>query len=193
MRVIAGAFRGRRLAAPAGRSTRPTSDRVREALFSTLGDRVDGADVLDLYAGSGALAIEALSRGARSAVLVERDRTAAAVARRNLATLGIEPARARLWEMAAETFCARPPTQPSFDLVLLDPPYDVRLERLAGLVEQLAQAGRMAPAAVLVVERDRRDPDLHADPLRVGRLVEDTRRTSGDTVLLYLRDQEPEP
>ena len=89
MRVVAGAFRGRRLAAPRGRSTRPTADRVREALFSMLGD-VEGARVLDLYAGSGALGIEALSRGAASAVFVDDDALAVAAIERNLEPLGAD-------------------------------------------------------------------------------------------------------
>ena len=89
MRVVAGEFGGRRLRAPRGAGTRPTADRVREALFSMLGD-VSGARVLDLYAGSGALGIEALSRGAASAVFVERDAQAAATIRRNLDELGTE-------------------------------------------------------------------------------------------------------
>ena len=192
MRVIAGTFRGRRLDAPAGRGTRPTSDRVREALFSTLGDHVGGATVLDLYAGSGALAIEALSRGAGFAALVERDRAAAAVARRNLAALGIESPAARVFQMAAESFCARPPAQTTFDVVLCDPPYDVPVEHLADLVGVLGRGGHLASSAVVVIERDRRDPALRAEPLRAGRLVESARRTYGDTVLLYLRDQEPQ-
>ncbi|MGH2883441.1 MAG: RsmD family RNA methyltransferase, partial [Solirubrobacteraceae bacterium] len=90
MRVVAGAFGGRGLVAPRGRSTRPTSDRVREALFSILGGSVDGARVLDLFAGSGALAIEALSRGAATATLVDSAPAAITAIRRNLETLGIE-------------------------------------------------------------------------------------------------------
>src|SRR5580704_10651585 len=95
MRVIAGTLGGRRLRAPAGRATRPTSDRVREALFSMLGE-IDGARVLDLFAGSGALGIEALSRGAAHAVFVERDAGAAAVLRENLRALGVGPEQAEL-------------------------------------------------------------------------------------------------
>src|SRR6202789_2492879 len=90
MRVIAGEYRGRPLVAPRGQATRPTSDRVREALFSILGDAVTGARVLDLFAGSGALAIEALSRGAASATLVDSATTAIEAIRRNLQALGIE-------------------------------------------------------------------------------------------------------
>src|SRR5919198_1316873 len=88
MRVIAGQWGGRRLQAPAGAATRPTSDRVREALFSILGDRVAGLRVLDLFAGSGALGIEALSRGAAEAVFVDSDQRAVAAIRRNLEAVG---------------------------------------------------------------------------------------------------------
>ncbi|MFZ2510293.1 MAG: 16S rRNA (guanine(966)-N(2))-methyltransferase RsmD [Gordonia sp. (in: high G+C Gram-positive bacteria)] len=122
-RIIAGEFRGRRLAAPAD-STRPTSDRVREAIASMLGARMDltGSSVLDLYAGTGALALEALSRGAASAVLVESDRKAAAVARENIAVCGAG-ATARVVNRTVVSFLSGP--GPRYDLVFLDPPYDV--------------------------------------------------------------------
>src|SRR4051794_41398460 len=101
MRIVAGRFGGRRLHAPPGRGTRPTSDRVREALFSTLGP-LDGAVVLDLFAGSGALGIEALSRGAARVVLVERDARAAAVIRANLEALGVGPEDANVLRMPVQ-------------------------------------------------------------------------------------------
>ena len=126
MRVVAGEFKGRRLQAPRGRRTRPTADRVREALFSMLGD-VSGARVLDLYAGSGALGIEALSRGAESAVFVERDQQALAAMRRNLEAVGAE---ADVRRQDVSRFLAR--TEGTFDLVFCDPPYD-GASRLAGV------------------------------------------------------------
>ena len=89
MRIIAGELGGRRIAAPPGKGTRPMLDRVREALFSSLGERVEGAAVLDLFAGSGSLGLEALSRGARSVRLVESDRHAAALLRQTLETLAV--------------------------------------------------------------------------------------------------------
>ena len=103
-RVIAGSAGGRRFSAPAGQGTRPTTDRVREALFSALAPELPGAAVLDLFAGSGALSIEALSRGAARAVLVERDRRAAAVASRNLEQLGLDGGR--VVQTDVRTFCA---------------------------------------------------------------------------------------
>ena len=150
MRVVAGEFGGRRLAAPPGRGTRPTADRVREALFSMLGD-VSGAHVLDLFAGSGALGIEALSRGAASAAFVESDARAAAVVRRNLDSLGL---RAEVRRQDALRFLAA--AEGSFDLVLADPPYD-SASRIAGpLAERLP--GVLAEGGRIVTESDKRIP-----------------------------------
>jgi 16S rRNA (guanine966-N2)-methyltransferase len=156
IRVVAGRFGGRRLAAPPGASTRPTSDRVREALFSTLGD-VGGARVLDLFAGSGALAIEALSRGAASALLVERDARAAAVARANLEALGIGPDEARVLRAPARAALRSARERgDAYDLVFLDPPY----RDAPGLGGELAEALRplLSPGARVVAESDRRAP-----------------------------------
>src|SRR3954469_11678765 len=126
IRVIAGSARGRRLATSQGDDVRPTKGRVREAVFSALDARgalVD-ASVLDLYAGTGALAIEALSRGAQSAVLVERDRNVAATARLNLETTGFARAgRVEVRDVVA--FTKRPPPEAPFDIVFCDPPYDL--------------------------------------------------------------------
>lgn len=191
MRVIGGTLGGRRLRAPPGRDTRPTSDRVREAMFSSLADVVPGATVLDLFAGSGALGIEALSRGARFAVLVERNRRTAEVIRSNLAGLGLDPNRAQVHEMTAEAFVAAGDGDP-FDLVFCDPPYDVPLEVLSELLEVLRRDGRLRAGAVVVVERDRRDAALLQASATPAFLVEQRRRTYGDTVLVYLRHQEPD-
>lgn len=122
MRVVAGEWRGRRLVAPPGTGTRPTSDRVRQATFNALesaGD-VEDADVVDLFAGSGALGIEALSRGARHATFVERDRRALAALQTNLSALGVGADRGRVVAGDALAVVAR---LGSFDLALLDPPY----------------------------------------------------------------------
>lgn len=121
MRVVAGEHRGRLIEAPPGRDTRPTTDKVREAVFNALGslDLVRDAVVADLYAGSGALGIEALSRGAHEAVFVERDRAALRVLRDNLSTLGLD-GRARVMQGDALALASRV----SADLVLADPPYD---------------------------------------------------------------------
>jgi 16S rRNA (guanine966-N2)-methyltransferase len=183
MRVVAGVYGGRRLRVPRGGATRPTSDRVREALFSTLGDTVVGAHVLDLYAGSGALGIEALSRGASSAVFVERDPATAAVLRANLSTLGVA---APIHVGAVARFVAdRDGTDtPPFDLVLCDPPYKLSTDELARVLGRLAGSRHLSAGARLVVERAR-----HGEPFTVPEQelhVADV-RTYGDTMLYYLR------
>jgi pantetheine-phosphate adenylyltransferase len=180
MRVIAGTARGRRLTAPPGNAVWPTSDRVREALFSIVADRVPEAVVLDLYAGSGALAIEALSRGAARAVLVERDDRVARVAAANLDRAGVSN-RARLLRMAAARFCSAPSGGP-FDLVFCDPPYTTPLAEVHTRLADLHAAGGLVGGALVVVERDKRDPALEAPPpafLARGRM-----RSYGDTVLV---------
>lgn len=168
MRVVAGQWGGRALRAPAGTTARPTSDRVREALFSLLGDRVAGARVLDLFAGSGALGIEALSRGAASAEFVDRDPRAVAAVRANLAALGAV-GEARRADARAALRNARAAGR-DYDLVFLDPPY----RHPAGLGRELSEALApvLAPGAVVVAESDRRAPlplDLPlADERRYG-------------------------
>jgi 16S rRNA (guanine966-N2)-methyltransferase len=154
MRVIAGRLGGRRLRAPRGTTTRPTSDRVREATFALLGS-VQGASVLDVFAGTGALGIEALSRGAARAVFVERDARAAGVLRANLAALELAPPDVEVRESdaiaALRTARARRET---YDLVFIDPPYRnlPALERaLADLLPAL-----LAPSARVVLESDKR-------------------------------------
>jgi 16S rRNA (guanine966-N2)-methyltransferase len=172
VRIVAGAYKGRRIEAPRGRSTRPTSDRVREALFSVLGASVQGARVLDLYAGSGALGIEALSRGAASAVFVDHSEQAIEAIRANLEALGIEAAVHRMQARAA----LRPPptAAAAYDLVFLDPPY----RRAAGFGQELSDALGvvLAPGARVVSESDRRDP------LELGFPLTDERRY-GDTII----------
>ena len=169
MRVVAGKHRGRRLKAPPGQSTRPTADRVREALFSILGP-VDGFRVLDLFAGSGALGIEALSRGAATATFVERDRRAAEVIRANLDGLG-EHAEVIVREGVA--WLEKPPADTAFDLVLLDPPYD-SADRLAASLSG-ALPGVLAADALIVSESDRRNPLILDLPLADERTYGDTR------------------
>jgi 16S rRNA (guanine966-N2)-methyltransferase len=153
MRVIAGSHRGRTLHAPRGRETRPTSDRVREALFSILGE-IDGATVLDLFAGSGALAIEALSRGASNATLVDCSPGAIEAIRRNLEALSID---AEVVRSDAVAWCEQAKRRArQYDLVFLDPPY--RHGSLLGEQLTAALAGALAPEARVVAESDRRDP-----------------------------------
>lgn len=152
MRVIAGRLRGRTLRAPRGRATRPTADRVREALFSMLGD-VSGLVVLDLYAGSGALGIEALSRGAERAVFVEANRSALACLQRNVGELGLVE-RASVVGARVERAAARLKGLGPFDLVLCDPPWpalDEALDSLGPLLESVV----LSRSAVLVLEHPR--------------------------------------
>jgi len=167
VRVVAGEFGGRRLHSPRGVRTRPTADRVREALFSMLGD-VSGARVLDLCAGSGALGIEALSRGARSVVFVERDPRAAAVIERNLASLGVEQ---RVVRQDAVRFLTR--TEGMFDLVLCDPPYDSASRLAEPLAERLPAI--TADHARIVTESDKRMPLQLPFALLTERTYGDTR------------------
>lgn len=147
MRVVAGSARGLRLDAPAGTGTRPTGDRVRESVCNALAsiDAIRGARVLDAYAGSGALAVEALSRGAESAVLVDRDRAARAAIEANLDRTGFTSAAT---VVAADALDHLARSTDRFDLVFLDPPYDYDRwpELLAAVV------ARSAPGAVVVVE-----------------------------------------
>jgi 16S rRNA (guanine966-N2)-methyltransferase len=184
MRVIAGQLGGRRLQAPRGRGTRPTSDRVREALFAMLG-AVARERVLDLFAGTGALGIEALSRGARSAVFVERDKRAATVLSGNLAALGIagETAQVRRAD-ALDAMRAAIARQETYDLVFIDPPYG--RARPAPSAPGPPGAGRwgpqlsamlpalLSPGARVVVESDRRAPLRLEIPLERSRRYGDT-------------------
>jgi 16S rRNA (guanine966-N2)-methyltransferase len=172
MRVISGVYGGRRLQTPAGLDTRPTSDRVREALFSILGERVQDARVLDLFAGSGALAIEALSRGARSATLVDNAAPAIRAIAANLEALGADATVVRAEARRFLGGASRGGR--SYDLVFLDPPY-----RLAGSIgHDLSAALKavLAPGGTVVAESDRRAP------LEVDLPIEDERRY-GDTLI----------
>jgi len=156
VRVIAGRYGGRRLRAPRGRTTRPTAERVREAVYGMLGS-VHGAIVLDLFAGSGAMGIEALSRGARRAVFVERDRAAMAALQANLAALGLggERTEARPEDALRALESARK-RQETYDLLLIDPPYGHSSELGPALNESLPAL--LAAGARVVVESDRRAP-----------------------------------
>jgi 16S rRNA (guanine966-N2)-methyltransferase len=167
LRVVAGEFKGRRLRAPRGTRTRPTADRVREALFSMLGD-VGGARVLDLYAGSGALGIEALSRGAATAVFVERDPLAVAAIERNLAAIGVEAVVVR-----QDVLRYLPRADGPFDLVFCDPPYDSASRLAAPLAERLPVL--TAEDARIVTESDKRHPLELPFPLLTERDYGDTR------------------
>jgi 16S rRNA (guanine966-N2)-methyltransferase len=159
-RIIAGAARGRRLCVPDGRTTRPTSDRAREGLFSALESLVGGLDglrVLDLYAGSGAVGLEALSRGARAVLLVEAERSAVRVARENLDALGLPGGR--IVQERAERFGSGPCREAPYDVLFLDPPYAVGNAELAAVLTALEGGGWIAADAVVAVERASRGED----------------------------------
>lgn len=179
-RIIAGALKGRRLATPPGDRTRPTSDRVREALFNSLapGGDLDGLRFADLYAGSGAVGLEALSRGASAALFVESHAQTAKLLRRNVADLGAT---------GAEVICApvekvlqSEPALP-YDIVFADPPYAVTDAGIAEILEALVAHGWLARDADVVVERGGRDA---AVPWPAG-IAEDRVRRYGTTALCY--------
>ncbi len=165
--MVAGAFKGRRLQAPKGSRTRPTADKVREALFSILGP-VEGLRVLDLFAGSGALGIEALSRGAAAATFVDSSSRAVAAVRRNLGEVGAEGDVVRrdvLRWLAA--------TEGPYDLVFADPPYDLAARVSGPLTERLPAL--LSPQARIVTESDKRAPLELGLPLMTERAYGDTR------------------
>jgi 16S rRNA (guanine966-N2)-methyltransferase len=181
MRIIAGRFKGRRLAEPGKLALRPTSDSLRETLFNVLGSSVDGAVVLDGFAGTGALGLEALSRGARRATFVESDRRAITLIEENIRRCGVENACAIVKRdflaSAPERQHAGPKDAEMFDLILLDPPYDV--DDLEAVVREgapmLARTGR------LVLEHSRRRPSpMTVTPLQRVRLL-----TAGDSALSF--------
>jgi 16S rRNA (guanine966-N2)-methyltransferase len=180
MRVIAGELGGRRLRAPGGKVTRPTSDRVREALFSMLGG-IAGLDVLDLFAGSGALGIEALSRGAASAVFVERDAAAIRALRENLDALGLCAPVARVRRsQALSALQSAQRRRETYDLFFIDPPYAEARDwgpELSALLPPL-----LGPQARVVAESDRREP------LELDLAIERERRF-GDTTIRIHRHQ----
>ncbi len=175
MRIVAGKYKGRRLASPKGHGTRPTADKVREALFSILGD-IEGERVLDLFAGTGALGLEALSRGASGAVLVEQDRKVCRIASENVEAVTGGDGTARIECTDAIKFLRRAPEQ-AFDLVFLDPPY-AQIPRLdqqlaAELPRVLGQGARV------IAESGRRAPlELAESPLALS-----SERRYGDTLL----------
>ncbi len=178
-RIVAGSVGGRTIAVPP-KGTRPTSDRVREAIFSRLEhlDVLDGGRVLDLYAGSGALGLEAASRGAAEVVLVDSARRAADVARRNVADLGLS-GTVRVVADTAERYAAV--AAGPFDVVFLDPPYDLTEAALATVLEHLAAPGVLAPGAVVVVERSTRSPE----PAWPAGLEAYARKDYGETAVHY--------
>lgn len=175
MRIIAGDHRGRRLVVPKGDRTRPTSDRAREGMFSTLQSLLDldGARVLDLYAGSGALSLEALSRGAAAATMVEKDQGAVAALTKNVALLD-----AAATVVAGDVIEFLRASPAPYDLVLLDAPYETDVDPVLALLEPW-----LAPAAVVVAERRTRGPE----PRPPEWLLPDRSRRYGEATLWYFR------
>jgi len=183
VRIVGGLAKGRRLAAPA-KGTRPTSDMAREALFNTIAGtvRLDGGRVLDLYAGTGAVGLEALSRGAAEAVFVERNRAALDVLRRNIATVGLPGAT--VVPMPVRQYLSRgdEPAEP-FDLIFADPPYDEDQTRVAGLGLELGDPAWLSDEGMIVVER--RAGASWSGPASLLTPVAEKRY--GDSVLWYFR------
>lgn len=180
MRIVAGEYRGRRLVAPKGRGVRPTLEKVREAIFDSLGPRFTDARVLDLFAGSGAMGFEALSRGASHVVFVDAEERPVEAVRENARLLGVAVDRMTVLQMTAENALRRlSPRQDAFDVVFVDPPYE------SGLYEQvllaLSMSGLVAPGGIVVVEHARR---YAVDPV-YGPMVMKKDRLYGDTGVAY--------
>ncbi len=181
MRVIAGSQKGRRLLGPRGPGLRPTPDRVKEALFSILGSRVSGARVLDLYAGTGAIGIEALSRGARTVTFVESHPASLRVLRANLERCGLS-AGAEVRSCRAEEFLRRSQEGEPYDLIFADPPY--RSDASVSLLALLSEGPVAGPDSTVILEHaTRREP-----PPEIGIWRRSRRYRYGDTSLsLYVR------
>jgi 16S rRNA (guanine966-N2)-methyltransferase len=176
-RIIGGTAGGRRVVMPKGGLTRPTADRVREGLFSSLGGDLTGRAFLDLYAGSGAVGLEAASRGAAPVVLVERDARAVTAARDNVRSLALAQVQVRAESVTR--FLAEPAVT-TFDVVFLDPPYADPIDDVLALL----MAGEwLASDCVVVAERASRD----REPTWPGGLVADRSRRYGDSCLWYGR------
>jgi 16S rRNA (guanine966-N2)-methyltransferase len=175
VRIIAGKYKGRRLKAPTWEGLRPTSDKLRETVFNILAPRIDGARVLDGYAGTGAVGIEALSRGAAHVTFVEKDRRAIALIEANLAACGMKADYTI--EGRDLTAALRQRTGAAFDVIWLDPPYDIT--DISGALA--AASAVLAPGGLIVLERaTRREPDVPASLERVRDV------TSGDSTLTFL-------
>jgi len=187
MRIVGGKARGRPLRAAPGDATRPTADRVRQSLFDRLGQRCDELVVLDLYSGTGALALEALSRGALRAVLVEQARPALEVIELNIGALGFA-ARCRVMrDDVARALTALGARGERFDLIFSDPPYALRAAQ--GTLDRIAQLGLLSPGGRAVLERDKREP-MPAVPAGIA-LLDET--LYGDTSVSIFQREERAP
>ncbi len=185
MRIIAGEGRGRRIRAPRGLNTRPTADRVREALFNILASNLQECRFLDLYAGSGGIGLEALSRGAGEVVFVEKNPEATAVIEKNIKETKL-PGEKKVYRADVPAFIrSQSPTNPGFNIVFLDPPYKQGLEQRT--LEAISGAPYvLKDKAVVVVESARSIPPLE----RVGTMVLVRHRAYGDTALSFYRMEE---
>jgi 16S rRNA (guanine(966)-N(2))-methyltransferase RsmD len=188
MRVVSGLAKGRRLKSVPGRGTRPTSDKVKEAIFSMIGPYFDGGRVLDLYAGTGGLGIEALSRGMASGVFIDAERTSVQVVRENLEATGLS-AQAEVYrneaERAVKVLAKR---GLRFDLVLLDPPY--RMHDMDARIEEMDALGILEPNCTIVIEHEADYPY----PGRIGRFTRVRSAQYGDTAIsVYREDSYREP
>lgn len=184
MRVIAGIAKGRKLVAPKGYKTRPTADRVKESLFNIIAGAVEGAAVLDLYAGSGSLAIEALSRGAGSAVMVDNDRAAIMAIKRNLAATGLADQAIVMNAPASRALAYLSRQNQAFDLILLDPPYKIEKAELEIVLG--TAAGSLNKQGRIVVEHRVDLPELKLNE----RLELVGGRRYGDTKLSVYKERE---
>ncbi len=195
MRIIAGAYRGRVIKAPKGKDTRPTTDRVRESLMSSLCSArgsFDGAVVLDAFAGSGALGLEALSRGAASVQFCERDGAALRVLQDNVDLLGLAAPAVRIRRIDV----LRSPAlraQPPFDLVLLDPPYAYPATDVLGLVSVLREGGALSPRVLVAYEHSVTTSGQTDEAVASCGFVLASRRKYGDTVVDILKNEEGMP
>lgn len=190
MRIVAGTLRGRPIEAPSGNDTRPTIDRVREALFSSLYSMrggFEGAVVLDAFAGSGALGIEALSRGAQSAVFYESSKTAAAVLEKNIRACGINDVAT----IVRRDVLVQQPTnhQLAFDLVFLDPPYAYDAAEVLAMIRALADAGALAPDAIIAYEHDTKARDAVAAAAEACDFEVATQKKYGKTGVTIIRSK----
>lgn len=185
MRIIAGEAKGRRIKVPRGRATRPMRDFVREAVFSILGDETVGARVLDLFAGSGSLGLEALSRGAESACFVDRGREPVRIIQENLDMLGItgkgKVIRAEILDYLRKAGFYEQP----YDLIFIDPPYKINLNYRQEMLKRLAEGGFLAPSAVVIIEA----PLRSSPPGSPEGLHFRERRKYGETAVdIYVRE-----
>lgn len=177
MRITGGTGRGRRLKVPAGPRVRPTSDKVKQALFNIIGGRIEGSTFLDLFAGAGGIGIEALSRGADQVAFVDDSNESLKIIRSNVEQAGFA-GRAQIVFARAESFL-RKPTGP-YDIIFLDPPYAMQLE---SLLELIANSGIVKPGGDVIAEHFKKQPS----PSRAGTLTLYREARYGDTVLAFYR------